>query len=368
MYYRNSQAVFRRNRGFSLVELMVGMTIGLLVVIVIMQSFTVFESQKRTTTAGSDAQTNGLMVMTQLEQEIRNSGGGFTSDSAFSCNTIYSYFNDGTTVTSPAPAFTSTLAPVMITDGGAGSDTITIKRGTNFLGSIPATLTSEMPNTSAELNVTSTQGFVEPNKILVSQNGVCTVMETTQVQDATLKIQHNPAGSGPSWNPPANFFNTPPGDSWPGATGVAAPPNYTTGAKILNIGDLVVKTYSIDANNNLQVLDSSTNLAANATYPLVRDIVSLQAEYGISTGTGVQPVSSWVAATGTWSALDATEIARIKAIRLTLVARSSKKETANVTTAAPGGVDVSNLTDWQKYRYRVYTTIIPLRNIIWSNI
>lgn len=367
MHPHSSYPFFHHNRGFSLVELMVGMTIGLLVVLVIMQSFSIFETQKRTTTAGSDAQSSGLMAMTQLEQEIRNAGAGFTSDSAFSCSTIYSYYNDGTSTTTPVPAFSGGMAPVSITDGGTGSDTITIKRGTDFLGSIPASITDAMPQPSSELNVSFTQGFAIGDKILISQNGYCTVMEVTQVQEAALKIQHNPGASGPTWNPAANFYNTAPGNTWPGSGGTA-PPGYTTGAKILNVGDMVVKTYSIDANNNLQVVDSSTNLASSVTYPLVKDIVSLQAQYGVSSAAGVQAVSSWEDATGTWSTLDSTEIKRIKAIRLTIVARSSKKEISDVTTSAPGGVNVSNLTDWQKYRYRVYTTIIPLRNIIWSNV
>lgn len=136
---------------------------------------------------------------------------------------------------------------------------------------------------------------------------------------------------------------------------------------------MLVKTYSIDANNNLQMVDSSTTSASNGTYTLVKDIVSLQAQYGIA-DAGSQTVNNWVdatAATG-WNTLDSTEIKRIKAIRLTIVARSSKKEGTNVTTSVttPQGttINVSNLTDWQKYRYRVYTTTIPLRNIIWSNV
>jgi type IV pilus assembly protein PilW len=358
MHPHSSYPFFHHNRGFSLVELMVGMTLGLLVVLVIMQSFSIFETQKRTTTAGSDAQSSGLMAMTQLEQEIRNAGAGFTSDAAFDCSNMYSYHEvSNGNVTSPVPAFSGGMAPVVITDGGTGPDTVTIKRGTDFLGSIPASITDAMPQPSAELNVSFTQGFTVGDKIVVSQGGNCTVMEVTQVQDAALKIQHNPGGF-PSWNPQANFYNTAPGNTWP---------TFTSGARILNIGDMVVKTYSIDANNNLQMVDSSTISASNGTYPLVKDIVSLQAQYGIA-DTGNQNVNAWVDATGSWSALDSTEIKRIKAIRLTIVARSSKKEISNVTTSAPGGVNVSTLPDWQKYRYRVYTTIIPLRNIIWSNV
>ncbi len=346
-------------KGFSLVEVMVGMTLGLLAVLVIMQAFSVFENQKRTTTAGSDAQENGLMAVVQLEQDIRNAGAGLTDSAAFDCSSIYSYYDPGSgTPTSPAPGVpTSVMAPVTIIDGGAtGSDTITTTRGTEFLGSIPATITDSMPQPSAELNVNRTTGFTDGNLILVSQGSNCTVMKVTQVQGAALKIQHSPAGSGPSYNPAANFYNTAPGNTWP---------TFTSGAKILNFGDLIVNTFSVDANYSLQMVDKSA-----AVTTLVKDIVSLQAQYGISTAAGVQDVTSWVDATAAsgFNTLDSNKVKRIKAIRITAVARSGKKEVGNVTTSAPGGVNISNLPDWQKYRYRVYTTIIPLRNIIWANV
>lgn len=346
-------------KGFSLVEVMVGMTLGLLAVLVIMQAFSVFENQKRTTTAGSDAQENGLMAVVQLEQDIRNAGAGLTDSAAFDCSSIYSYYDSGSgTPTSPAPGVpTSVMAPVTIIDGGAtGSDTITMTRGTGFLGSIPVTITSGMPQPSAELNVNSTTGFANGNLILVSQGGNCTVMEVTQVQGAALKIQHNPGSSGPTYNPAASFYNTAPGNTWP---------SFTTGAKILNFGSLVINTYSVDANYSLQMVDTSAVVTT-----LVKDIVRLQAKYGISSAVGNQDVAQWVdatAATG-FNTLDSAKVKRIKAIQITVVARSGKKEAGNVTTSAPGGVDVSTLPDWQKYRYRVYTTIIPLRNIIWANV
>lgn len=351
----------RQDQGFSLVELMVGMTIGLFVVLIIMQSFTVFEAQKRTTTGSSDAQSSGSMALTQLEQEIRNSGAGFSGNAAYNCATTNSYYDDGTTTTTNT-AFTGTLAPVTITSGGAtGSDTITIRQGTNFLGVIPTTITSTMPQSSSELNVSSTRGFVTPSKIIVSQGGNCTVMEITQVQDAALKLQHNPGGT-PTWNPSAACYNA--------GQPCAAWPAYTAGAEIIDIGELVVKDYSVNATTqSLQVQDRSTNIAAPVIYTLVKDIVKLKAEYGVSTGVGVQPVSNWVTATAPWDSLDATEVKRIKAIRVTLVARSSKKEIEDVTNAAPGGIDVTSLgADWKKYRYRVYTTIIPIRNTIWANV
>ena len=37
------------------------------------------------------------------------------------------------------------------------------------------------------------------------------------------------------------------------------------------------------------------------------------------------------------------------------------------TTANPAPViDLSANTNWQRYRYRVYETIVPLRNVMWQ--
>ncbi|MDP3688915.1 MAG: prepilin-type N-terminal cleavage/methylation domain-containing protein, partial [Sulfurimicrobium sp.] len=62
--------------GFSLVELMVGMVIGLLATLVIMQVFSVFEGQKRSTTGGADAQTNGSVAIYTIQREASMAGYG----------------------------------------------------------------------------------------------------------------------------------------------------------------------------------------------------------------------------------------------------------------------------------------------------
>ena len=65
--------------GFSLVELMVGVTIGLLATIVIFQVFAVSEGQKRTTTSGSDAEQNGAFAVHNLESLLRAAGNNITN-------------------------------------------------------------------------------------------------------------------------------------------------------------------------------------------------------------------------------------------------------------------------------------------------
>lgn len=69
---------------------------------------------------------------------------------------------------------------------------------------------------------------------------------------------------------------------------------------------------------------------------------------------------------------------RVRALRIAIVARSIQYEKEMVSPATLtlwGEVDAANddaspvraLTDEQRhYRYKVYTTIIPIRNLIWS--
>ena len=62
--------------GFGLVEIMVGLVIGLLTTLVIMQIFTSFEGQKRTTSGSADAQTNGAVALYSISRDVQMAGYG----------------------------------------------------------------------------------------------------------------------------------------------------------------------------------------------------------------------------------------------------------------------------------------------------
>lgn len=349
--------------GFSLIEIMVGMLIGLLCTIVIMQVFAGFEGQKRRTTSSADAQINGAIAFYTVERDIRMAGYGF-GDAELSCSNLYTYFDNGSATPGPLPGFSTT--PVIITDGGTGPDAISIQYATSATGALGTTLRSTMPQSSSELNVNSTYGCATNNMVLVSQGDNCTLMQLTQVQDAALKLQHNPGGT-PSYNPPEAYQNT---NSWPA---------YTTGAKVSCMGNILSRTYAVNG---------STLVPSATLTPLGNSIVNIQAQYGIAPASS-QQVNEWVDATGAWASPTAANIKRIKAIRLAIVARSTQREKENVSTACssttaakPQGVcawegsatypaptiDLSNIPDWQRYRYKVFETIIPLKNVIWANI
>jgi len=69
----------RTERGFSLIELMVGVVIGLIAVLVIYEVFAAAEGIKRNTTSVGDAQQNGLMSSFMLGIELANAGNGVST-------------------------------------------------------------------------------------------------------------------------------------------------------------------------------------------------------------------------------------------------------------------------------------------------
>lgn len=368
-----------RQKGVSLIETLVGITIGIFITLVVAQVWGLFENQKQITITGSAAQNTGILAMTEMEQDLRSAGAGLTNSASFNCTTTYSYYSNNGTETTPIPAYSGSMAmaPVQITDGGTGPDTIVIKSSPDALSGMPTTLTQTMPQSSSELNVSSTSGFNIGDVVLaVGASGNCTVMQITQVQSAAQKIQHNPGGTT-TYNPTTAEQN-----SW-------GWPAFVTNDIIVKVGQMSSRQYSINANRQLVLTDNSSP-GTSTTSVVASDIVTIKAQYGIA-NAGSQDVNAWVNAVSSngFDSLNATKLKRIKAIRIAVVARASKLNATNVTssctntsgtvnngpcvwpdvTGSPAPViNLSTDANWQKYRYRVYQTIIPLKNVIWASV
>ena len=128
--------------GFTLVELMVGLAIGMLATVVIIQVISVFDAQRRTTTGSADAQTNGGIALHTIGREAQMAGYPLfpAADSPMEC----------TTLTFGATGVTS-INPFTITDGVAAagvsaSDTITIRYGSSPMGGVPSPITAMAGN------------------------------------------------------------------------------------------------------------------------------------------------------------------------------------------------------------------------------
>ena len=347
----------RLQRGFSLIELMVGMTIGLIASIVIIQVMTLFDQQRRSTTGSADAQTNGGIALYQIARELQMAGYPLnpTTDSPLEC----------TTVTSSVAGIT-TLTPVSLVNGTAGtypaSDSITIRYGSGQTGlGTPSAITTMVGGAAT---VGSSLGCRNGDIVVVISGSSCAVTKV-DTSVAALTTTSVPLASPQ----PA----------------IAAP-----GANLACIGTTWNEvTYAVNgATGNLERTANVNGVAGTAT-PMVTGVAMLQAQYGISAATNSNQVAQWVSATGgTWTTPTVPNRNLIKAIRLAVVARNPKMETevvstacSSTTAASPSGVcawegsatspaptvDLSTgNANWDKYRYRVFQSIVPLRNVLWS--
>ncbi len=353
---------------------MVGMTVGLLTVLVITSTYIGFEKQKRTTSNGSDAQQNGLIALHAIETDARMAGFGLTLPGQLACTEMIQY--------EAGVSKKVGLAPVLITDGGAGlSDTIMFTYSDAGIGSTPSVLMTPMPSSDSSITITSvnSSGYTaNQDKFLIaspiSSPGTAIAQPCTRLAYVDLNLPD-----------PLKLANLNPAlgtDIFPKiALGNPADGYEAYGSFAINMGKFLQTQYSVDAKNDFVATDFSLN--ARPATPLANNIVNVQAQYGFAPQNPTP--GSPAPAVNTWSdapvvALTTAQIMRIKAIRIAIVARNSLKEkpstgtacdatkTAPITWAGGPSVDLTANPDWQCYRYKVYQTIIPLRNVIWANL
>ncbi len=391
--------------GFSLVEIMVGLAIGLLATLVVLQVFSVYEGQKRTTTGTADAQTNGNVALYDIKRDLGMAGYGLLpiSNTPQDCGLANLPFTiDATTGLTGVNA----IAPVTITDGGTGtgaSDIITIHYGASDSGGGFSPVAALFAGNTVSVN----------DNLACNLNDIALIVHSTKGSCDLTKVQGLPT---------TRNIQLP-----------SIPPTTAVGDNLACLGTWKEIEYRINQNYNPAVAaNSQAYLQRKQTLfppgpppggqpaePSVADIVNIQAQYGISASATSNKIIQWVNArdAANWKvAVDGQLVTDasgnnidfgpsltvdnrrlIKAVRVAVVARNGLLEKTNVTNSyfgkacssltanAPSGVcawagssagtaitspapeiDLSNDTNWQHYRYRVFETIIPMRNVIWS--
>lgn len=353
-------------KGFSLIELMVGMVLGLMATIVIVQVFSAFEGQKRTTSGSADAQTNGAIALMNIQRNIQMAGYGLPlpmadkENSSLKCAGFVDYDPDNNVATNNS----TNLFPLVIGDGAGsnGSDVITVRYSTTAMGAVPVQIINAAGATGAGINVENNIGCNDNDVALIMSGNSCqmaTIADGNGNPDTDVNIQLS------AWTP------------------AGAP--LVNNAKIACMGNWQNYTYQLNANDEL-LLNGQ---------PIVSEVVSLQAQYGISATADSNQVNQWVDAVNVagvnWAAPTVANRNRIKAIRVAVILRNgllekeavtnacSSRTVANPTglcawdatsagssVASPAPLIDLNAIGGANYRYRVFETIIPLRNMLWS--
>jgi type IV pilus assembly protein PilW len=432
----NSRFLKSRVAGFTLIEVLIGLTLGFIAIIVMYQVFAVFEGQKRTTTSGGDAQTTGLLALYSMEREARMAGYGMiyqrltdqtagTYRAQVLCRNVVMY--SGGAALPPVP-----FMPVRITDGStkaggtaATPDDVIISYSTGPYAATPSMLFQSFTAAGQDLVIWNVAGngfdatdldkrmfrddrfvFVaEPQYAAGNPKKDCARLQISKVVDnpadgiapGTIKLEHAP--------PPTKIANPAAGTAMPngGYTTTSGPFNPNPAAALVfNLGAFIITNYNIDTAKRQLVMSDVTGAAAAS--PIGEEVVTMQALYGVVTAPGA--AISWVPATGAW--LDpwnkdvsaANSVEQIVALRVAIVVRNPLVERYAVSRACnsaapaanPDGTvagevcvwvdnkasaenDIAALfpagslpagVTWANFRYRVYDTTVPLRNVMWA--
>jgi len=399
-----------RSAGFTLVEVMIALLIGLIGIVVMMQTFAVSEGFKRTATSGTDAQINGAVALYMMQRELRMAGFNMNNLMVQGCTSVVVY-NNKTGVSINMPLVPFYVNPPLVPAGDANTDTLLIAYG-NASSSVSGMqlLTGQTVNNSIPL-ATNFDAFQTGDLFVsVTPNGAnpsCVLHEATATTNAATNCGLPPTLGG-SYNNSSVDFTTNPYQQHMAQGCVATTPTYNKGSAITdaagnaqpmvaapsglvyNLGNAAIHVYAIRG-GTLTLCDWATSdCTAVANYtPVVDDIVSLRAVYGMNLTPSVNAaMGDGVIA---WNRNDlSTNVflpSRVMAVTMELTARSALKEKPDaagncVTTPnankpdlsqawiydamAGANIDLSTVSsDWKCYRYKLYQTTVPLRNSLW---
>lgn len=341
-----------RAGGTSLIDVLVGVALGMLAMALAYQAFLAFDAIRRNVSATADMQSAGALALSLLATGIGNAGAGL--DAA------------GRALdTCPAVAdVATTLRPidVLIGDGGGADrpDSLVVRQAFATTIATPAAFASAAP-AGADFRVESPDGFAPGDRVAaVSRTGTCVATQVSAVgapAAGIVDIAHAPVA-------------------------VDLPP----GTVLLNLGPAgrpSTTRYDV-AGGALRSTDIGNG---DAPVPLVSNVVNVKFQYGIdSDGDG--GLDTWTAAgsPGAWGAptllaAPRSTLERIKAVRVGVIVRSDRPDRA-LTSAhrwvlfdcaaadkatCPGRLEGTIAgSPSGGYRYRGYETVVPLRNVIWN--
>jgi len=384
--------VFPHARGFSVVELLISVVIGMLALVFAMRLITGSEQSKQSALGSSDSMQNGMLAMFSISGDAGQAGFSLNDPLLLGCNTR---FGDRSGYTlAPATRAGATirpLAPAIIESNGSAPDVISLYSGSSLSGTGTMRLVVDYRGgTQFEVD-RDPYGFSLGDVVVIApedQLGDCALAQISAMPP--LEKGKNPKvliGAGANLRYNADeigvFFDS-------------------GKARIFNLGPaatLSLHTWSV--NNGFLRLRSTDMAGANAAPVTVADnIVSIKAQYGFDTRAAAAFAARNGMRVGSWSATmmnaDGDSVTggpgdyeRLAAIRIAVVARSKTRERPNAAgtcsatpnrprvfateepagvTAVPMVVDVAvpnETADWRCYRYRVFETVVALRNGDW---
>jgi type IV pilus assembly protein PilW len=406
------------SRGLSLIEILVGLVIGMIGIVVIFQVLAVSEDRKRTTVQGSDSQSAGSIALYSLQRDVQHGGYGFGGADTKEIGCLVSAYNSARATQN----FTFRLYPIEIVQGAAGApDAIRVLWGNANYAVNRRAWTAGGGSSSAGVpmkRVVGGRGGLDYGDLVILTSDPALAAVTTDC--ALIQVTDRPTASPQEMGFDSDYtFNPgPPADTLgygataapqfnkPGGLPALLPPFAAAAGFVFNLGNQPRQTVWSIAGNRLVVSENLFGPPAIPDVEAADGIVNLQAEYGIDRNNNQLIEANEWTETAPNNALVPSDLANpcgdnpsrswrcVRAIRVALLARSSQWDrtfcspnpqwtagasgalvrTNFVMTNVDGAADTfagcaetpPDPNNWRRYRYSVYETLIPLRNMIWG--
>ncbi len=331
------------SRGFSLVELMVGITLGMIGMLIVAKVLEISSGHHATISAAGEAQSTGNLSLYTIERELKQAGFGIATATLLDCQ-LNAYD------TTRSLFISRTLNPVEITAplSADDSDSIAIAYGNSEVRMGGLTLTAAYNGDATDIDIQNRFGLKKGDFFLLGQI-------TTPATPCVLgQISDIPATSTTAVS----------------HTGTVYPFNKNGGLGVsfsANIGEFYdlgqsfsFNTYSVDATKKQLIQQSA--LTGNSLV-IADNVQVFKARYGHdSNGDGTVDVWDTVLPTNFAGWATTTNV------RMGLAIKNPRREQTTVTSSPLTlwpGVSVTLSAEDQHYRYRTYNVVVPLRNMIW---
>lgn len=338
-----------RQRGLSIIELMVGLVVSLIVGLAASSSAVVFTASQRQGIGVGGVAVNINTALAALKNDAASAGLGFFGDSRYLCAGL----NLG--MGALAPWDGASFSPVRITRPG-GIDRIDVLQASRVESG--ANVLLAMASNGADASLKSFLPAAVGDAVLLSPEVAgdpCLVRTVTAVTASTVDVPQQLAFAAGGLHNDAVFTTNPAYSS--------------TGGSATLLGQLSWQRYSLNGTN----LQLERPLAGTSAV-LARNVMTFRAQYGVSSGVGnSKTLESWVDATGAFAAMDIATINRVRAVRVGVVTRSPQREKPNAAGVCEaslekptlfGAVVEPDVSDWACYRFRSAVLVIPLRNLV----
>ncbi len=343
----------------SIIELMVGIVVAMLVGLAATQSALTFTANQRQGVGVGGTAVNSGTVLNAIKDDVAAAGLGFFNGSNFMCDRL------NLSVDAAMHSDGAAFSPLRVTRE-ATADTIDVVYATRVESAASVLLKSSSNGTTASLMsflpVAAGQAVLlapgSPGPLAAPCMVRTVSVNTAATSDASQRLDFAAVGANSRHN--AALF--------------AINPGFVEGDRVMQLGALRWSRYRIDAGNLVieRPLEGTSAI-------LARGVIAFRMQYGVAPAAAAgaplnTTVQDWVDPANDFATVSSGNLPRIRAMRLGLIVRSPQIErrdkdgVCRATDNKPTlfGMPPENLDndDWNCWRYRTTTAVVPLRNIV----